>query len=48
VSQLERFQRFGPLIFLAVFFVGPMIGIPIADWLIFQPARTIAELLFAL
>jgi Zn-dependent protease len=48
VVQLERFQRYGMLIFLAVFFVGPLLGIPIADWLIFRPARTIADLLFGL
>ncbi len=48
VYQLERFQRYGPLVFLAVFFVGPLIGLPIADWLVFAPARAIAELLFGL
>jgi len=44
--QLEKLQRFGFLIFLAVFFIAPFMGLPILDWLIFQPASAIANLLF--
>jgi Zn-dependent protease len=44
--QLERLQRYGMLIFLAVFFILPLLGVPIVNWLIFNPARTITELLF--
>ena len=46
--QLEALQRFGFLIFLAVFFIAPFLGVPILDWLIFGPAGAIARLLFGL
>jgi len=46
VYQLEKFQRYGMLVFLAVFFVGPLLGLPLADWLIFRPASSIANVLF--
>lgn len=45
-EQLERLQRYSLLIFLAVFFVAPLLGLPIVNWFIFEPARKIAELLF--
>ena len=44
--KLEGLQRYGFLIFLAVFFVAPFLGVPILDWLIFQPASAIINLLF--
>jgi Zn-dependent protease len=44
--QLEKVQRYGMFIFLAVFFVAPLLGLPILEVLIFGPAGTIAHLLF--
>ena len=44
--QLEKFQKYGMLVFLAVFFIGPFLGLPILDYLIFYPANTITELMF--
>jgi Zn-dependent protease len=44
--QLEKIQRYGMLIFLAVFFVAPLLGLPILEVLIFGPASTVARLLF--
>ncbi len=44
--QLEKAQRYGMLIFLAVFFIAPLLGLPIVDWVIFRPASNIANLLF--
>ncbi|MCP4356980.1 MAG: site-2 protease family protein, partial [Chloroflexi bacterium] len=44
--RLEGLQRYGVLIFLAVFFIAPFLGIPVLDWLIFGPAGAIANLLF--
>ena len=45
--QLEKLQRFGMLIFLALFFVAPFLGVPVLDWLIFAPARWLMALLFS-
>ncbi len=44
--KMESLQRYGMLIFLAVFFILPFFGLPILDWLIFGPATAITELLF--
>lgn len=44
--QLEGLQRYGMIIFLGVFFIAPFLGIPVLDWLIFGPARSITNLLF--
>lgn len=44
--RLESFQRYGMLIFLAVFFVAPLLGVPIVGLLIFGPAQALADLLF--
>lgn len=44
--QLEKFQKYGMLVFLAVFFLAPFLGVPVLDYLIFAPANTITELLF--
>jgi Zn-dependent protease len=44
--QLEGLQRYGMLIFLAVFFIAPFLGLPILEWLIFGPAASVAQLLF--
>jgi Zn-dependent protease len=43
---LEKIQRFGFLVFLLAFFVLPLLGVPILDWLIFRPASAITSLLF--
>jgi Zn-dependent protease len=45
--QLEKLQRFGMLIFLALFFVAPILGLPVLDWLIFIPASWLMSLLFS-
>ena len=44
--QLEKLQRYGALVFLGAFFIGPLLGLPLVDWLIFRPALTITGLLF--
>jgi len=44
--QLEKIQRYGFFIFLAVFFLAPLMGLPILEVLIFGPAKTVAGLLF--
>jgi len=44
--QLEKFQKYGMLVFLAVFFLAPFLGIPVLDYLIFAPANTITQLMF--
>ena len=44
--RLEGIQRYGMIIFLVVFFLLPIIGFPILDWLIFIPASRITQLLF--
>jgi Zn-dependent protease len=44
--QLEGIQRYGMLIFLAVFFIAPLAGVPILDWFIFGPASQLTGLLF--
>ncbi len=44
--QLEKLQKYGMLIFLAVFFIAPLMGLPVLDYLIFYPANTITQLLF--
>ena len=44
--RLEGLQRYGMLIFLGVFFIAPLLGIPIAERLIFTPAVTVTRLLF--
>ena len=44
--QMESLQRYGMLIFLAAFFIAPLLGLPILDWLIFGPATAITEQLF--
>lgn len=44
--QLEGLQRYGFLIFLATFFIAPLMGIPVIEWLIFGPAVTVGRLLF--
>jgi Zn-dependent protease len=46
VHHLESFQRYGFLVFLIVFFIAPLLGLPITDWLIFGPASSLASLLF--
>jgi Zn-dependent protease len=46
--QLERLQRFSMFIFLGVFFIAPLMGLPIVDWLIFRPAATLTALLFGI
>jgi Zn-dependent protease len=46
--QLDRLQPYSFPIFLGVFFVAPLLGIPILDVLIFNPARAITRLLFGL
>jgi len=44
--QLEGFQRYSTLIFLGAFFIAPLLGLPILDWLVFRPSSVITELLF--
>ncbi len=44
--QLEGLQRYGMLLFMAVFFIAPFLGVPVIDWVIFGPASTVANLLF--
>lgn len=44
--QLEGLQRYGMLVFLVFFFVLPFMGVPILNWLIFNPAITVTNLLF--
>ncbi len=44
--QLESMQRYGMFVFLGVFFLAPLLGLPILDWLIFGPARSITDLFF--
>lgn len=44
--QLEQLQRYGMLIFLAVFFIAPLLGLPVVNWLIFGPAQAVASFLF--
>jgi Zn-dependent protease len=46
--QLERLQRYSLLIFLGLFFIAPLMGLPIIDWLIFRPAATLTALLFGI
>lgn len=45
--KLEGLQRYGMLIFLALFFIAPFLGLPILDWLIFDPALSITSLMFS-
>lgn len=45
--QLEKLQRYGMLIFLALFFVAPIFGLPVLNWLIFAPANWLMSLLFS-
>ncbi|MCB9079539.1 MAG: site-2 protease family protein [Anaerolineaceae bacterium] len=44
--RLEGMQRYGMLLFLAFFFIAPLLGLPLLDWLIFNPAQSIASFLF--
>lgn len=44
--QLEGLQRYGMLIFMAVFFVAPLLRIPVVSWLISGPAASMAQFLF--
>jgi Zn-dependent protease len=44
--RLESVQRYSFLIFLGVFFVAPLLRIPVLDWLIFAPASRVTNLLF--
>lgn len=44
--QLEGLQRYGMLIFLVAFFIAPLLGLPILDWLVFGPAEVITNFLF--
>ncbi|MCP4363230.1 MAG: site-2 protease family protein [Chloroflexi bacterium] len=44
--RLEGLQRYGMLIFLAVFLIAPFLGVPILDILIFAPANAITSVLF--
>jgi Zn-dependent protease len=44
--RLEGLQRYGMLLFLFVFFIAPLLRVPVLDWLIFGPAITITNLLF--
>lgn len=46
--RLEAVQRFGMLLFLGVFFILPLLGLPIINWLIFDPAQSITAFLFTL
>ncbi len=46
--QLERLQRYSLLIFLGIFFIAPLLGLPIVNWLIFRPASILTELLFGI
>jgi Zn-dependent protease len=46
--QLEKLQRYGMLIFLIFFFILPLMGLPILERLIFEPALFITRLLFVL
>ncbi len=45
--KLEGLQRYGMLLFLAVFFVAPLLGLPVIDRLIFDPAITVTNFLFS-
>jgi Zn-dependent protease len=44
--QLEKVQRYGMFAFLAIFFIAPLMGLPILNWLIFNPASAVTKLLF--
>jgi Zn-dependent protease len=44
--QLEGLQRYSMFVFLAVFFIAPLAGVPILDWFIFGPASQLTGLLF--
>jgi Zn-dependent protease len=44
--QLENLQRYGMLLFLVFFFIAPLLGLPILNWLIFNPAIAMANFLF--
>jgi Zn-dependent protease len=44
--QLDRIQPYSFLIFMAVFFLAPMLGIPIISGLIFRPAQLLTGFLF--
>lgn len=46
--KLEGMQRYGMLLFLGVFFILPLLGLPIINWLIFNPAQSITAFLFTL
>jgi Zn-dependent protease len=46
--QLEGLQRYSSLIFLGVFFIAPLLGLPILDWLVFEPSGVLTALLFGL
>ncbi|MCB0209707.1 MAG: site-2 protease family protein [Anaerolineae bacterium] len=45
--RLEGMQRYGMLLFMGVFFILPILGLPILDWVIFGPSQTIVKLLFS-
>ena len=44
--RLESIQRYGFLIFIAVFFVAPLLGLPVVRVFFFEPAESIALFLF--
>ena len=44
--QLDRLQPYSFLIFMGLFFLAPMMGIPIITYLIVIPAQFLTELLF--
>lgn len=46
--RLEGMQRYGMYIFLGVFFLAPLLGLPVVNILIFNPAIAITRLLFGL
>jgi Zn-dependent protease len=44
--QLDRVQPYSFLIFMGLFFLAPLLGLPILDILIFAPALAVTRLLF--
>jgi Zn-dependent protease len=46
--KLEGLQRYGMLLFLGVFFIAPLLGLPVVDRLIFGPALAVTNFLFSL
>ena len=44
--QLDRVQPYSFMIFMGLFFLAPLLGLPILDILIFAPALAVTRLLF--